>query len=143
MPVKKLDHVNFVTADMSATIAFYQDIIGLRRGKQMSAAASGTEYFYIGEEKRSILHITDAHSPKNQPSFKRYAETAENNKGNFSTGSFDHFCLLMDLNDYEEMLTKIKKHNLTHDVYCHENSPIKQIWVLDPNGVRVELSFSP
>ena len=36
MGIKRLDHVNFVTYDPQATIAFYCDVIGLSLGNKLS-----------------------------------------------------------------------------------------------------------
>lgn len=142
MPVKQLDHVNFVTKDMLGTIFFYCNIIGLQQGEKMPGTAKGVEYLYIPGQKRSVIHLDDSSSPKKQATFNRYADPSPDNNKNFCTGPFDHFCLSMDLNDYEMMIEKLQKHHCIFETYCHKDVPLKQIWVLDPNGIRVELHFS-
>ena len=59
----------------------------------------------------------------------------------FSTGSFDHFCLALDDEDYVLYIDKLEKTHIPYQTYCHEDMPLKQLWLLDPNGVRVELNF--
>ena len=141
MTIKRLDHVNFITHDVSATIHFYCSIIGLEHGNHLSIDTAQSVYFYIPGEKVAILHIGNAAADKNQPKFKRVAELNPDNKGCFSTGAFDHFCLALDDKDYDSFIDKLNTAELTYETFCHEDMPLKQIWVLDPNGVRVELNF--
>lgn len=143
MPIKRLDHVNFITHDMTATIKFYCDIIGLTQGSHLSIDTAQSVYFYIEGQNFPILHIGNAKLEKKQPKYERFAELSENSSWNFSTGSFDHFCLLLDDHDYDGMIKQLNKHNIQHQTYCHQDIALKQIWVLDPNGVRVELNFVP
>lgn len=143
MAIRRLDHVNFVSHDLPATIKFYCDIIGLVHGDNVSIDTARSIYLYIRGQDIAVLHIGDAKSSRQQPKFQRLADLAVNHTGEFSTGSFDHFCLLLDDNDYPLMIEKFEQHNLLYQTFCHEDIQLKQIWVLDPNGVRVELNFTP
>lgn len=142
MAIKRLDHVNFVTHDMPATIAFYCNVIGLVQGANPDTDIAKSVFLYIKDQNIPIVHIGNAKNEKKRPKFERFSELSENNKGDFSTGSFDHFCLQFDGNDYEPMIAKLNQISIKYQTYCHEDMPLKQIWMLDPNGVRVELNFS-
>ena len=141
--IKRLDHVNFVTHDPEATIYFYCKVIGLVLGEQLSIDTSKSLYFYIPGQEVAILHIGNAKGEKQQPKFERLAELDGQHQGQFSTGSFDHFCLAVDFNDYDAFIFKLEQEKLVYKTHCHEELALKQIWVLDPNGVRVELNFIP
>ena len=141
MAIQRLDHVNFITHDMKKTIHFYCHIIGLVHGENLSIDTAQSVYFYIPGEKIAILHVGNAKSNKGQPKFERLAELNEQNNGQFSTGSFDHCCLALDDADYESFIIKLAEQNLPYQTYIHEDVKLKQLWVLDPNGVRVELNF--
>ena len=140
MPIRRLDHVNFITHDMPATINFYCNVIGL---VQKKGIADKSCFFYIKNQDIPILHVLDVQEPKYHPNFKRFAHLEEDNDGKFSTGSLDHIALLFDENDYDAMLAKLDQLNLSYQTYCYQEMPLKQIWLLDPNGVRIELGFSP
>lgn len=142
MVMRRLDHVNFVTHDLPATRTFYCDIIGLVQGENLSIDTAKSAYFYIPGEDVAILHVGDAKQNKSQPRFQRLAELSEKNDGTFSTGSLDHFCLLFDRADYEPRINKLIRYEIPYQTYCHEDESLNQIWLLDPNGVRVELNFA-
>ena len=142
MIIQRLDHVNFITHDMKKTIHFYCHIIGLVHGEHLSIDTAQSVYFYIPGDKIAILHVGSAKADKHQPKFKRLADLDETQNGRFSTGAFDHFCLMLDDNDYSVFIDKLNKHVIPYQTYCHDDIALKQIWVLDPNGIRVELNFT-
>jgi catechol 2,3-dioxygenase-like lactoylglutathione lyase family enzyme len=141
MAIIRLDHVNFITHDMPATVSFYCNTIGLEQGKQLSIDTAQSVYFYIPGSKVAILHVGHAKADKNQPKFERLANLAIGNQGDFSTGAFDHFCLALDDNDNPFFLDRLNKENWSYQTVCHKDIELKQIWLLDPNGIRVELNF--
>ena len=141
MAIKRLDHVNFITHNPEETIKFYTQVIGLSLGNSLSIDTSQSLYFYIPGQDVAILHIGHAATDKIQPKFERLAELSSEHEGQFSTGAFDHFCLAVDTQDYNDCIERIEKNRLSYKTYCHEDVLLKQIWLLDPNGVRVELNF--
>lgn len=141
MGIKRLDHVNFITHDPDATIIFYTEVIGLELGDHLNIDTSHSLYFYISGCSIAILHVGNAKADKDQPKFKRLAELEFPHRGSFSTGAFDHFCLAVDMSDYGKYIERFDSKKLVYQTYCHEDTALKQIWLLDPNGVRVELNF--
>lgn len=141
MGIKRLDHVNFVTHDPQTTIAFYCDVIGLSLGNKLSIDTSQSLYFYIPGSAIAILHVGNAKADKSQLKFERLADLESQNQGRFSTGAFDHFCLAVDMGDYDLFIKRLDAKKLNYQTYCHNDMALKQIWLLDPNGVRVELNF--
>lgn len=141
MAIKQLDHVNFITEDTPTTIAFYTNIIGLVHGERMVGAGEGMEYFYIPGHKHSILHVGDAYQDGNSPSFRRLAKIPADS-GKLSTGLIDHFCLLRDIADYEAVISQLNSQKVVYETYCNSTNSLKQIWIVDPNGIRVELNFA-
>ncbi len=126
---------------MPKTIDFYCNVIGLVHGKHLSIDTAQSVYFYIPDNDIAILHIGNAKTNKHQPKFERLADLSTNHDGRFSTGAFDHFCLALDDGDYALYIDKLDKARIPYQTYCHEDMPLKQLWLLDPNGVRVELNF--
>ena len=49
--------------------------------------------------------------------------------------------MAVDFNEYDVFILKLEQEKLVYKTHCHEALALKQIWVLDPNGVRVELNF--
>lgn len=141
MAIKRLDHVNFISHDMQATVDFYCDVIGLKLGNTLSIDTADSIYLYIEGHDFPAFHIGNAKSKKMQPKYERFSDLSPEQQGKFSTGSFDHFCLQLDGEDYDLMIEKLNELNLTYQTHSHDDIPLKQIWLLDPNGVRVELNF--
>jgi len=141
MGIKRLDHVNFITHHPEATVHFYCDVIGLVLGNPLLIDTSKSLYFYIPGQEVAVLHVGNANSDKNQPKFQRLAALDSHHQGHFSTGAFDHFCLAVDFNDYDVFVAKLEREKVAYNTYCHEDMVLKQIWLLDPNGVRIELNF--
>jgi catechol 2,3-dioxygenase-like lactoylglutathione lyase family enzyme len=138
MTIRRLDHINFITNNMPATIAFYTKIIGLVHGDNLAGAAEGMEYIYLPGQNIAVLHIGDAQVIRNSPKFRQVAKI-ENNLLN--TGVIDHFCLQLDFEDYEIMLSRLNNNKITYEKYEHSTGWLNQIWILDPNNIRVELNF--
>lgn len=141
MSIQRLDHVNFITQDMMATIDFYCNSIGLECREPLPLTSLKTVYLYVPNQDVAVLHIGHAQRVQNSAAFVRLAKIPENFAGDFATGVFDHFALLLDAADYEPYCQRFKAQGLTYQTYCEPDGTLKQIWVLDPNGVRVELSF--
>ena len=142
MAIKRLDHINVISHDIKATQDFYCSIIGLVTCSTITNN-SRTESvdLYIPGQDIAVIHVRSAKRENLQPNFEVFASLDENNNGRFSTGALDHFCLMMDAVDYPLMLSTLKENNINFQTYDHGNNKMKQIWVLDPNGIRVELSY--
>src|SRR6476660_9647847 len=135
MSIKRLDHVNFITHHPEETIAFYCELIGLTLGDRLSIDTSRSLYFYIPGSPIAILHVGNAKESKNQPKFKRLADLDSSHCGEFSTGALDHFCLAVDMVDYDKFINRFEGNGIKYQTYCHQDISMKQIWLLDPNGV--------
>lgn len=142
MSIRRLDHVNFITQNTPATIYFYCNVIGLELGEQISIDTASTLYFYIPGVKQPVLHIGQAHIQSKSESFNRLASLPNNYNGQFSSGSVDHFCLLVDLADFNAYVQRLTNNGIAFESYAHTDPKLKQIWALDPSGIRVELNFA-
>jgi len=141
MSIQRLDHVNFLTHNPKATVKFYCDVIGLELVDPLAIDAGKTLYFSIKGMSMAVLHVGQVATQPDSRVFSRLSQLDPENEGCFSTGAFDHFCLSVDDNDYTMYIDRFERRGIPYQVYHHADMPMKQIWVLDPNGVRVELSF--
>lgn len=97
--------------------------------------------FIFRANQFAILHVGHAKASRKQPKFERFASLDEHHQGQFSTGAFDHFCLALDDADYDGFIEKLNRKGISFQTWGHDDIALKQIWILDPNGVRVELNF--
>lgn len=128
MLVSQIFHVAIKTADLDATIAFYTRVLGLvlyRRpafdfqGAWLAPAVAGAE---------AILHV--------------YAgDAARAADGSFQSGSavIDH--LSVNAQGYREARERFRALGLPYRENVVPGLPFWQLFVYDPNGVMLELTY--
>jgi len=126
MPAIKMDHVNIRTAKPEETRDFFIDVVGLRNGDRPPFAFGGY-WMYAGDQ--AVVHIVDARDGGAHGMASGRAGAAVDHIGFRMTG----FGALRDA------LQKRKIEPLMRIV--PRNGDV-QLFVDDPNGVTVELTFA-
>ena len=120
MAVTMLEHVNIRTPDLEATRRFFIDVIGLEEGPRPNFAFPGA-WLYCGGVP--VVHlIGDGGRPPRQGS-----------------GAVDH--VAFGAADYEGFVAKLSARGVPHQVRDVPGQRIRQVFVHDPNGVKVEINF--
>ena len=115
-----LGHVTVRSADFDRTERFYCDLLGMRIGPRPTIAVPG-RWFYIGD--LAVLHVLP--------------RTAEATTG--AGGSFDHFAIAADnLPAFHRRFESAGQHFESRRL---ADTDTWQVFLTDPDGVRVELSF--
>lgn len=122
----RLDHVNITTSVCEATKDFYVEIVGLRVGERPPFKFGGY-WLYAGDFP--VIHLNDALSPGS--SHPRDAH---------GMAALDHVAFRMS--GYGKTRKKIEARGLKHRVTVVPRNGDVQIFVDDPNGVTVELTFA-
>jgi catechol 2,3-dioxygenase-like lactoylglutathione lyase family enzyme len=117
MPVRGLDHVNIVTPDVAGTVAFYEDVVGLTSGERPNFSFPGA-WLYAGG--RAVIHLMGG----------------ERGRG---TGSLDH--VAFEAEDFDGTKRRLEERGLAYEARDVPGSRVRQLFVLDPNGVKLELNF--
>lgn len=141
--IKNINHINIASDDPQANIHFYCEILGLIHGEDLSKGAGGL-YFYAKDNPEPIIHLMDTNTVAAKVdgrSFILNATSAPRNNCDFLTGSLDHVAFSLALEDYAVFKKRLDDAGLPYNE-GHDMPPLKQIWVLDPNGIKVELNFS-
>jgi catechol 2,3-dioxygenase-like lactoylglutathione lyase family enzyme len=116
-----LGHVTLRSADFERTEQFYCDLLGMRVGPRPAIPIPG-RWLYIGEE--AVLHV-----------LPRQTEPPHD-----AQPVIDHFALNADnLPAFEDTLRAAGQRFETKPL---ADSGIRQIFLTDPDGARVELSFA-
>jgi catechol 2,3-dioxygenase-like lactoylglutathione lyase family enzyme len=122
--VDGLDHFTITTADLARSRAFYMDVLGLTEGDRPPLGFPG-HWLYAGG--RAILHLVG-----DDEAVTRGGRKADQQ-------GFDHIALAArGMNALAERLQARGVAFETRDV---PGRPRKQIFFLDPDGVKVELQF--
>lgn len=133
MPITHLEHFLVLTDDLNATRDFYRDALGLTVGPRPPLAFAGY-WLYAGGVP--CVHIAER-SSYNASSAPAGIPVSERAPG---TGAFDHAAFIA--HDFEEMAAHLARLGIP----AHLNSVpggLRQLFVLDPNGVKIEINFPP
>jgi catechol 2,3-dioxygenase-like lactoylglutathione lyase family enzyme len=129
MRVEALDHINIITPDVVGTARFYADLFDLEPRDGPPPLTHDNARWMYDAAGRAIVHINSLDCPR--------AYDRAVNPG--PTGALHHVALRCQ--GYEELRARLVRHGLGHKTNEVTAIGLKQIFVLDPNGVLLELNF--
>jgi catechol 2,3-dioxygenase-like lactoylglutathione lyase family enzyme len=118
--VRGLDHINIRTADLAATKALFVDVLGLSEGYRPAFGVPGA-WLYAGD--RAVVHLVEVAAPP------------PGSEGS----SLDHFAFEID--DFDEAVGRLEAAGHDFRVLGAPDGPVRQIFLLDPNGAAIELNY--
>lgn len=126
MPVSGLLHIAIKTNDLAATLRFYQEVIGLAPVRRPEFGYPGAWLAVPGGE--AIIHIY-AGGP---------ALGAEG-RAPVGTAAIDHVSLTA--HGYDAYIATFRAHGLDWREFEVPGTTLWQLFVYDPSGVQIELTF--
>ena len=124
MSVLSLNHYNVRTTDLEAMRRFYEEVVGLKSGPRPPFDFPGL-WFYSGDGV-AVLHLVGVDASARQPG---------------GTGSLDHIAFLCD--GFPEARERIVRSGLRFRENLVPGSGMRQLFVVDPEGVKIEMNFPP
>ena len=112
-----LDHVTFHTTDLPRALAFYVDVLGLRSGPRPPFSIPGA-WLYAGE--RAVLHLV---------------ERPVQGRG----GAIDH--VAFEASGRAAVAARLHAAGIRYDLVALPDRSAMQMFLLDPDGARLELVF--
>jgi len=134
MPARRLEHYTIWTVRFEETVRFYVDVLGLFPGPRPSSIIPGAWIYDDGD--KPVVHLVDVAKDASKPMLQSSGRDAASLRG---SGSIDH--VAFEAVDIEELKSKL---TAAGSSFRQEEIPamnLRQIFVLDPNGVQVELNF--
>ncbi|MFC3173194.1 VOC family protein [Novosphingobium bradum] len=128
MPVSGLNHVNIVTADLEATRRFYIDLLGLAEADTSFLPAGIKATWLADPAGRPIVHL-QRHDPARHGA----------DRAGGPTGAIDH--VAFDCEDFEAMQARCAALGLDFRAVDLGGAGFRQLFLTDPNGVKLELNF--
>ena len=122
MPVDALQHINIRTTDVERTRDFYVRVLGLRVGDRPPFTSTGY-WLYLGTEP--VIHLVQ--------------KTADEPASTFNTGAIDHIAFRAV--DLEATRRALADQGLAFREAIVPRDNSVQLFVRDPDGVRIELNF--
>jgi catechol 2,3-dioxygenase-like lactoylglutathione lyase family enzyme len=123
MSAVSLNHYNVRTHDLEAMRRFYEEVVGLKSGPRPPFDFPGL-WLYSGDGV-AVLHLVGV-------------ETLDRAK---NTGSLDHIAFLCD--GFEQARERIVGSGVPFRESLVPGSGLRQLFVLDPEGVKIEMNFPP
>jgi catechol 2,3-dioxygenase-like lactoylglutathione lyase family enzyme len=120
MALRGLDHVNVKCSDLARSRAFYADALGLRDGERPFPERPGA-WMYLGDQP--IVHLGSG-----------------GEAGGVAAGSgFDHIAFnAEDLPGVRERLQRLDVEFREREI---ASMNLTQIFLFDPDGVKIEINF--
>lgn len=129
-----MEHYLVLADDIDATRDFYRDVLGLRVGFRPPLGFPG-HWLYIGDAP--CIHIAE---------WKTYTEHSHRlgipvTARAAGTGPLDH--IAFNGSRYDEMLARLDRHGVRYSLNAAPGVGLRQVFLDDPNGVKIELNFMP
>ncbi|MFQ5757275.1 MAG: VOC family protein [Acidiferrobacterales bacterium] len=120
MSLEWLDHVTIRTANLTAMVQFYQQVLGLHPGPRPPFRFNGL-WLYCGE--RAAVHLVETPVPPagREPKIEHFAFSA---KG------------------LAQFLAGLKAHRVEHRIAIVPDLGLRQVHISDPDGNHVEVAFA-
>ncbi len=126
MELKSFEHVLITTKDLEATRAFFTDVIGLVDGKRPDFDFPGY-WLYLGDTP--CVHLAESDRGRGN------AGTGPNRGG----GAIDH--IAFNATGIDAARARFDAAGIAYEHRMVPGAPLQQLFVTDPNGVKVEINF--
>ena len=134
MPVSHLEHFLIQTADLKATRDWYVNVLGFREGPHPDFKFP-VVWLYLGD--KDVVHLTEG--GKNV-SANRKAYLGQQSDATHGSGVIDH--MAFRCTGLREMMEQLRGKQVEFHQRMVSDQGLFQLFLFDPNGVKVELNFS-
>jgi catechol 2,3-dioxygenase-like lactoylglutathione lyase family enzyme len=144
MLVKKLQHYNIRTTRYEDTVAFYRQVLGMRSGRPPGVPEGSPPTWLFDESGEAVVHLipVDPADPEGSYSKVIRFRGAPNEQSPVSfkgSGSIDHVAFACE--GWDEIIARLRAQNVSYTENHMERFNLHQLFVIDPNGVTLELNF--
>ena len=134
MPLSHLEHFLIQTADLQATRDWYVNVLGFREGPHPDFKFP-VVWLYLGE--RDVVHLTQGGKNISE---NRKAYLGQQSDATHGSGVVDHVAFRST--GLRDMMEHLQHHKIEFSKRMVSDQGLFQLFLLDPNGVKVELNFS-
>jgi catechol 2,3-dioxygenase-like lactoylglutathione lyase family enzyme len=132
MSVSGIEHVLVLSDDIERTRAFYCDVVGLEVGARPPLAFPGY-WLYAGGSAPACMHLADRRSYAAHAA-ELGLSVPERDAG---VGPVDH--VAFNAADYDTLIARLERAGVPAVANVVPGGP-RQLFIEDPNGVRVEMN---
>jgi len=133
MPLAYMEHFLIQTADLEATKDWWVNVLGMRVGPSPDFKFP-VYWLYIGE--RDVLHLTQGGANVSQ---NRMAYLGQQSQAEQGSGVVDH--IGFRATGLDETIERLNALGIAFKERQVNDQGLYQLFLFDPNGVKVELNF--
>ena len=134
MPLSHLEHFLLQVEDIDATRAWYERVLGFKAGPTPDFKFPVC-WLYLGD--RDVIHITQGGAKVTR---ERHAYLGQQSQATKGSGAIDH--LAFRCTGLADMLDRFKVEAVDHQTRQVDDQGLFQIFLTDPNGIKIELNFA-
>ena len=134
MPLSHLEHYLIQSADLEATKDWYVRVLGMDEGPHPDFGVP-VHWLYLGG--RDVLHLTEGGRNVSETR-KRYL--GQESEATHGSGVIDH--VAFRATGLAEMIDHLRKLGVEFKERQVDAQGLYQLFLFDPNGVKVELNFA-
>jgi len=128
MPLHRLEHVLVLTDDVEETTAFYRDVLGFEVGVRPALPFPGA---WLALDGVVCLHVAK------RAAYESHAATLGLQP---APAPVDHVALAAD--GYEDLAARLEAAGVAAVANAVPAAGLRQLFLSDPNGVRIEVNVS-
>lgn len=134
MPLNYIEHFLLQTEDIEATKDWYVKVLGFRVGPSPDFKFP-VYWLYLGD--RDVLHITTGGKNVSE---NRKQYVGQQSDAATGTGVIDH--IGFRTTGLHEMIDHLKNNKIEFKERQVDDQGLYQLFLFDPNGVKIELNFA-
>ncbi len=133
MPLSHIEHYLILTADVAGTRDWYVDVLGFREGPHPDFKFPVC-WLYLGDQ--DVIHIGEANASANQ---RKYLGEPGKSDG-AGTGALDH--IAFRATGLTATLAHLRQRKIEFMARQVDDQGLYQLFLHDPNGIKIELNFA-
>ena len=134
MPLSHIEHFLLQTADMEKTREWYVNVLGMRVGPNPDFKFP-VFWLYLGD--KDVVHVTEG-GAKVSDNRKRYV--GQESQATAGSGAVDH--IAFRATGLREMIAHLRARDVDFKQRQVDDQGLYQLFMFDPNGVKIELNYS-
>ena len=134
MPLSHLEHFLIQTDDIERTCDWYVRVLGFRIGPSPDFRFP-VKWLYLGD--RDVIHVCEGGAAVSEARRRYLGQQSEDLRG---SGVIDH--VAFRCSGLQEMLARLKNAGVEFNERQVDDQALYQVFLFDPNGVKVELNFA-
>jgi catechol 2,3-dioxygenase-like lactoylglutathione lyase family enzyme len=134
MALSHIEHFLLQTADMEKTREWYVDVLGMRVGPNPDFKFP-VFWLYLGD--KDVVHVTEG-GAKVSENRKRYV--GQESQATSGSGAVDH--IAFRATGLRNMIAHLESLGVDFKQRQVDDQGLYQLFMFDPNGVKIELNYS-